>query len=155
MNAFLTNYSVSTGDAVFRRWQELAEAILTKHVDGYMKDSKRPPQGRRLLEGMAPRGRRSHGPTSSSSPRTARPSRPITDQRRTHLLSQFWDLKNPRLPGENFQYVEPARRRERESGDRGEHRKAWESSGFRPVFLQSGFQPTVEPTGFQPVVVQL
>ena len=25
MNAFLTNYSVSTGDAVFRRWQELAE----------------------------------------------------------------------------------------------------------------------------------
>jgi dipeptidase len=38
MNAFLTNYSVSTGDAVFHRWQELAEAILTKHVDGYVKN---------------------------------------------------------------------------------------------------------------------
>jgi dipeptidase len=34
--AFLTNYSVSTGEAVFRRWKELAEAILTKHVDGYV-----------------------------------------------------------------------------------------------------------------------
>jgi dipeptidase len=38
MKSFLTNYSVSTGDAVFRHWQELASAILTKHVDGYMKD---------------------------------------------------------------------------------------------------------------------
>jgi dipeptidase len=37
MRAFLTNYSVSTGEAVFRRWQELAEVILTKHVDGYVK----------------------------------------------------------------------------------------------------------------------
>ena len=35
--AFLTNYSVSTGEAVFRRWQGLAESILTKHVDGYVK----------------------------------------------------------------------------------------------------------------------
>jgi dipeptidase len=39
MRSFLTNYSVSTGDAVFRRWQELAETILTKHVDGYVKSS--------------------------------------------------------------------------------------------------------------------
>jgi len=39
MRSFLTSYSVSTGDAVFRRWQELASAILTRHVDGYMKDS--------------------------------------------------------------------------------------------------------------------
>jgi hypothetical protein len=38
MTAFLTNYSVSTGEAVFHRWQELAESILTKHVDGYVKD---------------------------------------------------------------------------------------------------------------------
>jgi dipeptidase len=34
--AFLTNYSVSTGEAVFRSWKELAESILTKHVDGYV-----------------------------------------------------------------------------------------------------------------------
>jgi dipeptidase len=38
-HTFLTNYSVSTGQAVFRRWQELAENILTKHVDGYLKDA--------------------------------------------------------------------------------------------------------------------
>ncbi len=42
--SFLTRYSVSTGEAVFRRWQELAEAILTKHVDGYMKDPTGNPQ---------------------------------------------------------------------------------------------------------------
>ena len=40
MTAFLSHYSVSTGDAVFRRWRELAESILTKHVDGYVKDPK-------------------------------------------------------------------------------------------------------------------
>ena len=44
MNSFLTSYSVSTGDAVFRRWQELASTILTKHVDGYMKDAKGSPR---------------------------------------------------------------------------------------------------------------
>ncbi|WP_165073172.1 dipeptidase [Paludisphaera rhizosphaerae] len=38
--AFLTNYSVSTAYAVFRRWRELAEAILTKHVDAYQKDDR-------------------------------------------------------------------------------------------------------------------
>lgn len=42
MREFLTNYSVSTGEAVFRNWQDLAGAILTKHVDGYVKN----PQGR-------------------------------------------------------------------------------------------------------------
>jgi dipeptidase len=36
--AFLTNYSVSTGEAVFRRWRELAESILTRHVDGYVQN---------------------------------------------------------------------------------------------------------------------
>jgi dipeptidase len=41
---FLTNYSVSTGDAVLRRWQELASAILTRHVDGYQKDDKGRPK---------------------------------------------------------------------------------------------------------------
>ena len=40
MKSFLTSYSVSTGDTVFRCWQELASAILTRHVDGYMKDAK-------------------------------------------------------------------------------------------------------------------
>jgi dipeptidase len=44
MKSFLTSYSVSTGDAVFRRWQDLASAILTKHVDGYMKDTKGSPK---------------------------------------------------------------------------------------------------------------
>jgi dipeptidase len=44
MNAFLTNYSVSTGEAVFHRWRELAESILTKHVDGYVKDPKGSPR---------------------------------------------------------------------------------------------------------------
>ena len=34
--SFLTNYSISTGEAVFRRWKELAESILTRHVDGYV-----------------------------------------------------------------------------------------------------------------------
>jgi dipeptidase len=36
--SFLTNYSVSTGDAVFRRWQALVGEILTRHVDGYLKE---------------------------------------------------------------------------------------------------------------------
>ena len=72
MNAFLTNYSVSTGDAVFRRWQELAESILTKHVDGYVKDPKGMAQGAGLLEGMAPARSSRRGPTSSSSRRTVK-----------------------------------------------------------------------------------
>jgi dipeptidase len=37
--AFLTNYSVSTGEGVFRRWKELAESILTRHVDGYLQQA--------------------------------------------------------------------------------------------------------------------
>ncbi len=44
MRSFLTSYAVSTGDAVFRRWQDLAAAILSKHVDGYMKDPKGSPK---------------------------------------------------------------------------------------------------------------
>ena len=47
MRAFLTNYSVTTGEAVHRRWTELAGEILTKHVDGYVKDDK----GRALAPG--------------------------------------------------------------------------------------------------------
>jgi len=44
MSSFMTSYSVSTGDTVFRRWQDLAAAILSKHVDGYMKDPKGSPK---------------------------------------------------------------------------------------------------------------
>jgi len=35
--SFLTNYSVSTAEALFRRWQELAEEIIAKNIDGYIK----------------------------------------------------------------------------------------------------------------------
>ncbi len=37
--SFLTSYSVSTAEKVFKNWRELAETILTKHVDGYVKDA--------------------------------------------------------------------------------------------------------------------
>ena len=69
--AFLTNYSVSTGEAVFRRWQELAESILTRHVDGYVQQ----PSGRSRAPGysrrMAQDGSSRSAPTSSSSRSTA------------------------------------------------------------------------------------
>jgi dipeptidase len=38
--AFLTNYSVSTGEAVCGRWKGLIGEIVTRHIDGYMKDDK-------------------------------------------------------------------------------------------------------------------
>jgi dipeptidase len=44
MRAFLTNYTVTTGEAVFRRWQDLAGQILTRHVDAYRKDDHGAPQ---------------------------------------------------------------------------------------------------------------
>jgi dipeptidase len=50
MREFLTNYSVSTGEAVFRNWQEVAGSIITKHVDGYVKN----PQGRGRGAGYSP-----------------------------------------------------------------------------------------------------
>jgi dipeptidase len=50
MREFLTNYSVSTGEAVFRNWQEVAGSILVKHVDGYVKS----PQGRAREVGYSP-----------------------------------------------------------------------------------------------------
>jgi hypothetical protein len=37
---FLTDYCVSSGDAVFRLWQDLAKQILVKHMDYYQKDDK-------------------------------------------------------------------------------------------------------------------
>jgi dipeptidase len=45
MREFLTNYSVSTGDAVFRNWQAVAESIMVKHVDGYVKGAEGRPRG--------------------------------------------------------------------------------------------------------------
>lgn len=50
MRTFLTNYSVSTGEASFRNWQGVAESILTKHVDGYVKND----QGRARGAGYSP-----------------------------------------------------------------------------------------------------
>jgi dipeptidase len=47
--SFLTSYSVSSAEGVFRRWQDLASAILTKHVDGFVKD----PNGRPRSPGYA------------------------------------------------------------------------------------------------------
>jgi dipeptidase len=48
--AYLTNYSVSTGEAVFGRWKALAGEIVTKHVDAYQKD----PSGRPRSPGYSP-----------------------------------------------------------------------------------------------------
>src|SRR5262249_54713518 len=50
MREFLTNYSVSTGESVFRYWQGVASSILVKHVDGYVKNA----QGRARAAGYAP-----------------------------------------------------------------------------------------------------
>ena len=41
---FLTDYSVSAGEQVTRRWRQLAEALFTKYNDGYVKDEKGMPQ---------------------------------------------------------------------------------------------------------------
>jgi dipeptidase len=41
---FLTDYSVSAGEQVMRRWKELAEALFTKYNDGYVQDDKGEPQ---------------------------------------------------------------------------------------------------------------
>ncbi|MEW6366720.1 MAG: C69 family dipeptidase [Acidobacteriota bacterium] len=41
---FLTDYSVSAGEQVMRRWRELAEFLFSKYNDGYVKDEKGEPQ---------------------------------------------------------------------------------------------------------------
>jgi len=38
MVRFLTNYSVSQGDMVVKRWIELGEHLICKYNDGYVKD---------------------------------------------------------------------------------------------------------------------
>jgi len=42
---FLTDYSVSHGELVVKRWIELGEYLLTKYNDGYVKDEKGRPRG--------------------------------------------------------------------------------------------------------------
>jgi len=44
MREYLTNYSVSQGQEVVRRWRELGEALMTKYNDGYVKDDKGRPK---------------------------------------------------------------------------------------------------------------
>jgi dipeptidase len=41
---YLTDYSVSAGETVFRRWQELGETLFTKYNDGYVQDENGRPQ---------------------------------------------------------------------------------------------------------------
>jgi dipeptidase len=41
---FLTDYSVSGGEEVARRWRELAEKLFTTYNDGYVQDAKGRPQ---------------------------------------------------------------------------------------------------------------
>ncbi|HNX49611.1 MAG TPA: C69 family dipeptidase [Thermoanaerobaculaceae bacterium] len=41
---FLTDYSVSAGEQVTRRWKELAEALFTRYNDGYVQDASGEPQ---------------------------------------------------------------------------------------------------------------
>jgi dipeptidase len=45
MVRYLTDYSVSQGEEVVRRWIELGEYLLTKYNDGYVKDEKGRPRG--------------------------------------------------------------------------------------------------------------
>jgi dipeptidase len=42
---YLTNYCVSQGEQVFKRWIELGEYLLTKYNDGYVKDERGRPRG--------------------------------------------------------------------------------------------------------------
>jgi dipeptidase len=41
---FLSNYSISQGEMVVRRWIELGKHLLTKYNDGYVKDEKGRPR---------------------------------------------------------------------------------------------------------------
>ena len=42
---YLTNYSVSQGDLVVKRWIELGEFLISKYNDGYVKDERGRPRG--------------------------------------------------------------------------------------------------------------
>jgi hypothetical protein len=41
---FLTDYSVSRGEEVVRRWRELAETLFTRHNDGYVAEEGQNPE---------------------------------------------------------------------------------------------------------------
>ena len=43
---FLTDYSISAGEQVVRRWKELAEALFVKYNDGYVKNQSGEPEER-------------------------------------------------------------------------------------------------------------
>jgi len=41
---YITNYSVTVGESVVKRWRELGEHLITKYNDGYMKNEKGRPK---------------------------------------------------------------------------------------------------------------
>ena len=43
MRQFLTEYGINTGNALFERWRQLYDDILTKNIDGYRKGKEGPP----------------------------------------------------------------------------------------------------------------
>jgi dipeptidase len=45
LTSYLTDYSVSGGETVMRKWQELAKYLICKYNDGYVKDENGRPQG--------------------------------------------------------------------------------------------------------------
>ena len=53
MREFMTNYSASTADAVFRNWQRVADCIPVKNVDGYVKNAQGRSRGVGRTPGMA------------------------------------------------------------------------------------------------------
>ena len=44
MHQFLTDYGVNTGNALFERWLQLYNHMLTKNIDGYQKTPEGPPK---------------------------------------------------------------------------------------------------------------
>ncbi len=51
MTRYLTDYCVTHGEQVVKRWRELAEHLLTKYNDGYVKDENGRPQEKGYPEG--------------------------------------------------------------------------------------------------------
>ena len=44
MRQFLTEYGINTGNALFERWRQLYDHILTENIDGYRKKKEGPPE---------------------------------------------------------------------------------------------------------------
>lgn len=51
MTRYLTDYSVTHGELVVKRWRELGEYLMTKYNDGYVKDENGKPQEKGYPEG--------------------------------------------------------------------------------------------------------